>query len=110
MFFRLTNASLSFQEYINKILTKKLDIFAILYLDNIFIYTDNDRDSHVLAVRSVLEQFKKFLLYANLKKYRFHNKEVWLISYMVFLKGIYMEDKRIKAVKQWPEPKLIQDI
>lgn len=29
---------MSCQGYINKILTKKLDIFLIVYLDNIFIY------------------------------------------------------------------------
>ena len=51
MLFELTNVSTSFQRYINKILTKKLDIFIIIYLDNIFIYTDNDSNSHVAAVR-----------------------------------------------------------
>ena len=29
---------------------------------------------------------------------------------MVFLKEICIEDKKIEAVKQWPEPQLIQDI
>lgn len=30
----------SFQEYINKILAKKLDVFVIVYLNNILIYTN----------------------------------------------------------------------
>ena len=37
--FGLSNAPASFQEYINKILAKNLDIFVIVYLDNILIYT-----------------------------------------------------------------------
>lgn len=37
--FGLSNVPTSFQGYINKILTKKLDIFVIVYLDNILIYT-----------------------------------------------------------------------
>ena len=37
MFFRLSNAPASFQGYINKILSKKLDIFVIIYLNDIFI-------------------------------------------------------------------------
>ena len=41
MLFRLSNASASFQYYINKILAKKLDIFVIVYLDNILIYTED---------------------------------------------------------------------
>ena len=51
MSFRLTNALASFQECINKILAKKLDIFVIMYLDNIFIPNDDDRNDHVAAIR-----------------------------------------------------------
>ena len=38
MLFGLSNAFASFQGYINKILAKKLNIFIIVYLNNIFIY------------------------------------------------------------------------
>ena len=50
MLFNQTNASASFQRYINKIFTEKLDIFILVYLDNIFIYTDNDGDGHIVTV------------------------------------------------------------
>ena len=70
--FSLTNALASFQGYINKILAEKLNIFVIVYLDDILIYIKDDWDGHVAAIRWVLKQFKKLLLYANLKKYRFH--------------------------------------
>ena len=66
--FGLTNAPASFQGYINKILTEKLDIFVIVYLDDILIYTNDDGDGHVSVVRWVLEQLRNFLLFANLKK------------------------------------------
>ena len=39
--FGLSNAPASFQSYINKILLKKLDIFIIVYLDDILIYTED---------------------------------------------------------------------
>ncbi len=41
--FGLSNAPSSFQGYINKILAKKLDIFVVIYLDNILLYTENTR-------------------------------------------------------------------
>ena len=107
--FGLTNAPASFQGYINKILAKKLDIFVIVYLDDILIYTDDD-ESHVTAVRWVLEQLRKFSLFANLKKCRFHQEEVRFLGYVVSSKGIRMEDERIEAVKQWPEPQSVRDI
>ena len=102
--FSLTNALASFQEYINKILAEKLDIFVIVYLDYILIYTKDNGDGYVAAVQWVLEQLKKFLLYANLKKCRFHQDEVWFLDYMLSSKGIRMEDEQIEAIKQWPEP------
>ena len=100
MFFGLTNTPASFQRFINKISAEKLDVFVILYLDNIFIYIDDNGDAHVTAVRWVLEQFRKFSLFANLKKCRFHQDKVRFLGYVVFLKGICIEDKRIEAVKQ----------
>ena len=51
MFFDLMNAPTSFQGYINKIFAEKLDIFVIVYLDDILIYIDDDGDRHVSAVQ-----------------------------------------------------------
>ena len=102
--FGLTNAPTSFQEYINKILAKKLDIFVIVYLDDILIYTNDDRDGYVTAVRWVLKQLRKFLLFVNLKKCWFHQEEVQFLGYVMSSKDICMEDKKIEIIKQWPEP------
>ena len=48
--FRLSNAPASFQGYINKILAEKLDIFVIIYQDDILIYTEDPGQGHVEAV------------------------------------------------------------
>ena len=50
MSFELSNAAASFQDYINKILAKNLDIIVIVYLDNIFIYSENPGQAHVNTV------------------------------------------------------------
>ena len=42
MSFGLSNAPASFQGYINKILIKKLNVFIIVYLNDILIYTKNE--------------------------------------------------------------------
>ena len=51
MSFGLFNTLASFQGYINKILAKKLNLFVIVYLDDIFIYTKDKGQSHVEAVQ-----------------------------------------------------------
>lgn len=72
--FGLSNALASFQGYVNKIKAEKLDLFMIVYLDDIFIYTD--KVNHVDAVQWVFNQSRKYFLYANLKKCCFHQDKV----------------------------------
>lgn len=48
--FRLSNAPTSFQRFINKILAKKLDIFVIIYLDNILVYTKDPGQDYINIV------------------------------------------------------------
>lgn len=57
--FGLSNAPASFQGYVNKFLAEKLDIFFIVYLDDILIYTEDPGKPHVEAVRWVLDQLCK---------------------------------------------------
>ena len=50
MSFGLFNAPANFQGYVNKILAEKLDIFVVVYLNDILIYTKNLKEPHVEAV------------------------------------------------------------
>ena len=81
--FRLSNAPASFQGYINKILAEKLNIFVIVHLDDIFIYTEDQGQGHVKAVQWVLHLLMKNGLFANLKKSRFYKNEVRFLGYVV---------------------------
>ena len=49
--FELSNIPASFQSYINKILAKKLDIFIIVYLNNIAIYIEDPSQGYIEVVR-----------------------------------------------------------
>ena len=91
-------------------MAKKLDIFVVVYLDDILIYTKDPGQPHVEVVRWVLDQLRKHFLFANLKKCRFHQDEVCFLGYVVLSKGISMEAEKIEVVKDWPEPKSVRDI
>ena len=97
--FGLSNALATFQGYVNKILAEKLNVFVIIYLDNILIYTEDLGQSHVDAVRWVLENLRRHSLFANLKKCRFYQSEVCFLGYVVSTQGVSMEEERIEAVK-----------
>ena len=107
MLFGLSNAPATFQGYINKILAKKLDIFIIVYLNNILIYTEHPGQPHVEAVRWVLDQLRKYPLFVNLKKCCFYQDEVCFLGYVVSSKGISIEAEQIEVVKEWLELKSI---
>ena len=93
MLFGLFNAPASFQGYINKIFTKKLYIFVVVYLDNILIYIKDSRQPHVKAMQWILEQLRKHGLYANLKKCQFHKNEIRFLGLVILAQGIKMEEK-----------------
>ena len=76
MLFGLSNIPACFQGYINKILTKKLDIFILVYLNNILIYIEDLKQPHIKAIQLILEQLQKHGLYVNLKKCQFHEDKI----------------------------------
>ena len=52
--FGLSTISTTFQRYVNKILAEKLDIFIIVYLNDILIYTKDPGQPHIEAMQWVL--------------------------------------------------------
>ena len=97
--FNLSNASTSFQGYIIKILTKKLDILVIVYLDYIFIYVKDPGQLHIDAISWVFAQLRRNGLFINLKQCRFYPDEFHLLGFMASAQGVSMEEERIQVVK-----------
>ena len=110
MLFGLSNAPASFQGYINKILAKKLDIFWIVYLDNILIYIEDSGKAHVTAVRWLLDLLRKNIFFANLEKCQFPKDKIRFLGYVVSAQRVRIEDENIEVVKNYPEPKSVCDI
>ena len=58
MSFKLINAPAIFQTYINNVLREHLDVFVMIYFNDILVYLKNKTD-HKVHVRKVLEALKK---------------------------------------------------
>ena len=43
MFFDLANAFVIFQSYVNKALKSYIDVFCVIYLDDVLIYSTNEK-------------------------------------------------------------------
>ena len=60
--FGLTNAPASFQALLNEVLREYLDVFVIVYLDDILIFSQNE-EQHVEHVRTVLRRLEENSLF-----------------------------------------------
>ena len=98
MSFNLINASVIFQTYINKILTKLLNNFYIVYLNNILIFFVEKID-HVDHMKQILKRLRKFKLYASLKKCAFFITKVNFLKFVVFTKSVSMNISKVNIIK-----------
>ena len=97
MFFDLINILVIFQLYINRVLVDLIDIYYIIYLDNILIYSTNPAD-HQRHIREVLERFKNFKLYLKLSKCEFSVDRVEFFNFIIITRDIDMEGSRVEVI------------
>ncbi len=100
MLFDLINASVIFQTYINKILTKLLNNFCVVYLNDILIFFVEKTD-HVDHMKQILKRLRKFKLYASLKKCEFFITKVNFLEFVIFIESVLMNSSRIDIIKTW---------
>ncbi len=105
MLFDLINVSVIFQTYINKILTKLLNDFCVIYLNDILIFFIEKID-HVDHMKQILKRLRKFKLYASLKKCEFFITKVNFLKFIIFTESILMNSSRVNIIKTWFRSKM----
>ncbi|MBW0586672.1 hypothetical protein O181_126387 [Austropuccinia psidii MF-1] len=80
--FGLTNAPASFQNLVNEIFADFLDIFVVVYLDDIMVFSSSEEE-HVKHVASVLQRLRDNNLFAKASKCVFHASSVEYLGYFV---------------------------
>ena len=88
--FSLTNAPVSFQSYIHKVLHEYLNISVIVFLDDILIYS-MEESQHKQHVRIVLKALLVVELFMKLSKCLFSVKCVPFLRYIITDTGVEME-------------------
>ncbi|GJX27424.1 reverse transcriptase domain-containing protein [Tanacetum coccineum] len=80
--FGLTNAPAMFMDLMNSVCKPYLDKFVIVFIDDILIYSHNEKE-HEEHLKTILELLKEEELYAN---------------------GIHVDPTKIETVKNWASP------
>ncbi|GJW32097.1 reverse transcriptase domain-containing protein [Tanacetum coccineum] len=101
--FGLTNAPAVFMDLMNRVCKPYLDKFVIVFIDDILIYSRNEKE-HEEHLKTILELLKKEELYAKFSKCEFWINTVKFLRHEIDSSGIYADPSTIEAVKNWASP------
>ena len=107
--FGLSNAPAAFQRFMNEIFADLLDVYVVVYLDDILIFS-SDPSQHSQHIREVLKRLKKHGLYCNASKCEFSTKFTEFLGYVCTPEGLKMDDSKVQTVKDWPRPRNVRDV
>ncbi|KAG5723659.1 hypothetical protein E4T56_gene20267 [Termitomyces sp. T112] len=104
----MTNSPATFQYFMNNIFHDMNNIFVIMYLDDILIYS-NSLEEHLGHAHCILEQLQEYHLHAKPEKCFFHTIEVKYLGVIVTPDGICMDPTKIEAILNWLPPQNIKE-
>lgn len=98
MSFGKTNTSSAFMELMNRVFKKFLNVFVIVFIDNILVYSTSEEE-HVNRLRHVLKIPCDRKLYAKFCKCEFWLKYLAFLGHIESEEGIRVDKTKIKVVK-----------
>ncbi|GJT77848.1 putative reverse transcriptase domain-containing protein [Tanacetum coccineum] len=98
--FGLTNSPAVFMDLMNRVRKPYLDKFMIVFIDDIIIYSRNEKE-HEEYLKTILELLKKEELYAKFSKCEFWINTVKFLGHVIDSSGIQVDPAKIEVVKNW---------
>lgn len=95
--FGLSNVLAAFQTYINLVLRKYLNIFILVYLNNIVMFLQQE-ESYIKHVWQDLQKLQEFNLYIKLFKCCFICNKIEFLGFIINHQGTFMDPARVKTI------------
>ena len=83
-------------------LGEHLDKFIIAYLDNIIIYF-NSKKEYFKYIKQVLQRLADKKMLVAIKKYKFYITKTEFYRFIIKLRKLSMDPKKIKTIVNWQE-------
>ncbi|WMV58367.1 hypothetical protein MTR67_051752, partial [Solanum verrucosum] len=99
----------TFMDLMNKVYKQYLDMFVIVFIDDILIYSRSE-DKHTNHLRIVFQVLKDKQLFTKFSKCEYLFNSMAFLGHIVSEKGIEVDPKKKDAVKRWPRPLSPSDI
>jgi hypothetical protein len=97
--FGLTNAPATFMCLMNNVLSKFLDKFVLVFIDDILIYSKN-REEHEEHLRLVLQVLREHQLYAKFSKCDFFLKKIHYLGHIISEEGVAVDLDKIRSIME----------
>ncbi|KAF3668100.1 hypothetical protein FXO38_08264 [Capsicum annuum] len=96
MSFGLTNAPTFFMGLMNKVFKQYLDMFFIVFIDNILVYSRRE-DDHLDHLRIMFQTLRDHQLFAKFRKCEFWLRSIAFLGYIISSDGIRVDPQNTKA-------------
>lgn len=107
--FGLCNAPATFQRLMNRVLRTVLGKKALVYLDDVIVYSDS-LENHLTNLEEVLDLVRKAGLKIKISKCKFVKKSVEFLGHIISESGISPDPSKIESIKNYQRPQSIEDI
>jgi hypothetical protein len=105
----LALAPSTFQKIMDSTLMGPKDIYALVYLDDILIFSGTIEE-HARRIRMVLDRIRVAKFKLNLGKCTFAAREVAYLGHLVSANGVSPDASKGRAVKTFPLPSNVRDV
>ena len=109
MSFGLTNAPAIFMEAMNMMLHPYLDLFVVVFIDDILVYSKTEEE-HEVHLSLVLDKLREYKYYAKLKKCAFWLSEVAFLGHVINQHGITVDPKNVASVVDWQRRTTVTEV
>ncbi|MBW0591427.1 hypothetical protein O181_131142 [Austropuccinia psidii MF-1] len=97
MSFVLTNAPASFHYLVNDIFQDMLDVYVVVYLDDIMVFSKSEEE--------LLARLRPNNLFAKASKCLFHASSVEYLGYVVSSEGLKKDQAKFQQIVNLPHPR-----
>jgi hypothetical protein len=97
------NAQATLQRLLYVIFRRFLDVFLLIWYDNLFIYSDTARD-HARHIRMVLDICRLQKLYLGRNSIEMFTKKMHALGAVITDDGIIVDERKMDKIRKWPTP------
>ena len=100
MRFRLTNARSTFQALMNEVLRPFSRQFALVFFDDILVYSSSLEDHH-MHLKAILQVLQQHELKVNKKKCNFGKNSLEYLGHIILGNGVEADPSKLAAMAEW---------